>query len=485
MPSGLLRPVSAAHGDPDITAITYDSRKAVPGSLFVAWRGEKTDGHHFIPEAVRAGAVAVVGTDAAALADAGVPAFVAEHARRAMGLLSDAFLGRPSRSLLLTGVTGTNGKTTTVHLIERIWAGLGERTGRIGTLGVLIGDAGEEAANTTPEGPDVHGALRRMVDAGVTRAAMEISSHALDQERVAGLFVPVAVFTNLTQDHLDYHGDMPTYLAAKRRLFTEYEPRDGWAVINGDDPYGPALAGDSGRRILTYGTTGQADLRASDIAATASGIAFTLTWQGKSTKAALLLPGLFNVYNAMAALGAVVAAGAPLEPALEALRNVKGAPGRFESVDEGQAFAVLVDYAHTPDALENVLRAARQVTRNGRVLAVFGCGGDRDRTKRPLMGRIASEGADLAFVTSDNPRTEDPEAIIAEIVAGMSGAGNYAVIPDRRAAIWDAIAEARDGDTVVIAGKGHEDYQIVGSEKRHFDDREVAREALLARKDAR
>ncbi|HEY3413816.1 MAG TPA: UDP-N-acetylmuramoyl-L-alanyl-D-glutamate--2,6-diaminopimelate ligase [Armatimonadota bacterium] len=482
MPPGTLAPVGAPPRlDAQIDSIVYDSRQSAPGTVFVAMVGEKTDGHRFLPAAVEAGAV-VVGEDEDALRGCGGVAFLTPNSRRAIAELACSLYSHPSREMDVIGVTGTNGKTTTVHLIERLYAGLGFSTGRIGTLGVKIGDIEEEGAHTTPEAPDLQRTLRRMADAGVKKVAMEVSSHALAQDRTWGIVFPTVVFTNLTQDHLDYHHDMEEYFAAKRRLFTEYELSEGAAVLNADDPYGRRLAENCSREISMYGVNDGA-ARATDVRLLPGGSEFTLQIGQRFQHVRLMLPGLFNVYNALAALTAVHSDASQDPERLPAvLETLTGAPGRFEAVDEGQDFAVLVDYAHTPDALENVLRAARKITPNGRVLAVFGCGGDRDRTKRPLMGHIAGELSDLAFVTSDNPRTEEPQAIVAEVVAGMAGQHNYAVDPDRRAAIHAAIAEAQAGDTVVIAGKGHEDYQILGTVKHHFDDREVAREALKLRR---
>lgn len=486
LPEGMLRPIGKPPtADVPICDVLYDSRSARPGTLFVAMKGEKTDGHRFLPAAVGAGAV-VVGEDEGALTACGGTAFVTSNARRAIAELACAFYGHPSREMDVIGVTGTNGKTTTVHLIERLYAGLGYKTGRIGTLGVKIGDFEEEGAHTTPEAPDLQRTLRKMADAGVQKVAMEVSSHALAQDRTWGTRFPTVVFTNLTQDHLDYHRDMEDYFAAKKRLFTEYEPKsyldNGEATINADDPYSRLLTVGSQRAFADYGVNG-GKVRAMDIQLLPGGSEFTLKFYTQPHHVRLRLPGLFNVYNALAALTAVHhTGGGEVDRILHILQTLSGAPGRFEAVDEGQDFAVIVDYAHTPDALENVLKAARQITPEGRVLTVFGCGGDRDRTKRPKMGHIAGELSDLAFVTSDNPRTEEPDAIIAEVVAGMSGQNNFTTNPDRRAAIFAAIADAKTGDTVVIAGKGHEDYQILGTEKHHFDDREVAREALSVRR---
>ncbi len=490
LPAGTLEPVSpGAEPDRAVDGIAYDSRRVSPGSVFVAMRGVNADGHRFLPDAARLGAAALVGEDAdalrAAAVDSRIPAFVTDNARRAIAELSCALYDHPSRAMDVIGVTGTNGKTTTVHLIERLYAGLGFRTGRIGTLGTKIGDEELEGAHTTPEAPDLQKILRRMADAGVQKVAMEVSSHALAQDRTWGTVFSTVVLTNLTQDHLDYHADMEEYFRAKARLFTEYGPVEARAALNADDAHSARLNAVTGREALAYGLSETAMIRATEVVSAASGSSFNLSRPNWTLPVQLRLPGLFNVYNTLAALTSVHAnEDLDLEGwnrAVGLLETLSGAPGRFESVDRGQDFAVLVDYAHTPDALENVLRAAREITQ-GRVIAVFGCGGDRDRSKRPRMGRIGVAESDFAFITSDNPRTENPEAILQDIVDGLDGAENYAVDPDRRAAIFTAIAAARAGDTVVIAGKGHEDYQIIGTTKYHFDDREIAAEAIETRR---
>jgi UDP-N-acetylmuramoyl-L-alanyl-D-glutamate--2,6-diaminopimelate ligase len=497
MPSGALTPVGARGGTTrTIEAIAYDSRKAGPKTVFVAMRGAKTDGHQFLADAAKAGAT-LVGEDASALAGRGVPAFLTPNSRRAIAELSCALYGHPSREMDVVGVTGSNGITTTVHLIERLYAGLGFKTGRIGTLGVKMGEAEVEGAHTTPEAPDLQKTLREMADAGVRKVAVEVSSHALAQDRTWGTNFATVVFTNLTQDHLDYHADMEDYFHAKEQLFLQYRQNpvandrgDNFNVLNLDDPYGKRLWDEALYSAIPYGLEdhgfGGSQLRASDIQPRPSGSTFRLAYCNMDREVRLRLPGLFNVYNALAALGAVFSydefGHADWNRVVDVLESLTGAPGRFEAVDEGQDFSVLVDYAHTPDALENVLKAAREITPAGRVLSVFGCGGDRDRTKRPKMGRIGVGSSDFAFITSDNPRTEDADAIIRDVLAGVENATNFAADPDRRAAIFAAVAAARAGDAVVIAGKGHEDYQIVGTEKHHFDDREVAREALAARR---
>lgn len=488
LPANVLEPLAPDFGAARaVHEIAYDSRRVSPAAIFVAMRGVQSDGHRFLADAARAGAAALVGENAEALraaaAPGDIPAFVAANPRRALAELSCALYDHPSRTMDIIGITGTNGKTTTAHLVERLYAALGFQTGRIGTLGAKIGDEEMEGAHTTPEAPDLQKLLRRMSDAGVQKVAMEVSSHALAQDRAWGTRFPSVVYTNLTQDHLDYHADMEDYFRAKERLFTDYEPlgEGGRAVINADDAYGRRLLEGSRREATAYGIHG-GQVGARDVRPTPGGSAFTLECAGACYPVRLRLPGLFNVYNALAALAAVQGeTGESLEALLPLLESLTGAPGRFEAVDRGQDFTVLVDYAHTPDALENVLRAAREVTK-GRVLAVFGCGGDRDRAKRPKMGRIGVAESDLTFITSDNPRTEEPEAIIRDIVAGLNAATNYTVDADRRAAIFAAIHEAKPGDTVVIAGKGHEDYQILGTVKHHFDDREVAAEALDARR---
>jgi UDP-N-acetylmuramoyl-L-alanyl-D-glutamate--2,6-diaminopimelate ligase len=407
-----------------------------------------------------------------------------------MGPLAVRFWGDPSRDLTVAGITGTNGKTTTAFLLRAILESTGQRTGLLGTVKRIVGGREEEVLRTTPEAIDLQAVLRRMLEGGDEACAMEVSSHALAYGRSAGIDFDVKVFTNLTQDHLDFHSDMEDYFLAKRRLFFSGEKArafsPGVAVINIDDSYGARLAdelaaadslGPATSKLVTFSPSGkEADLRAADVEFDATGTRFRCLGPGGEARVEMPLPGDFNVENALAALSAAHALGVEAGRGARALSGVERVPGRFEPVDEGQPFAVLVDYAHTPDSLENVLRAARKLT-PGRLIGVFGCGGDRDREKRPLMGRIGTELSDLAVITSDNPRSEDPGAIIDQIVAGAEG--TYHVEPDRQSGIALALGAARPGDTVVIAGKGHEQGQeFEGGRKVPFDDRQVAREEL-------
>jgi UDP-N-acetylmuramoyl-L-alanyl-D-glutamate--2,6-diaminopimelate ligase len=394
-----------------------------------------------------------------------------------MAPVAARFFGDPTAELAVIGITGTNGKTTAAFLVRGILEAQGTQTGLLGTVKRVVGGVQEEVVRTTPEAIDLQGTFRRMLDGGDRACAMEVSSHALALGRADGIRFDVKVFTNLTQDHLDFHTDMEDYFRAKRLLFAELSP-EGTAVVNVDDPYGERLAGelrDSGAPLLTFSAAGSdADVRALDVEFDAAGARFRCAAPDGEAGVEMPLPGDFNVANALAALSAASALGVGIESAAAALADAERVPGRFEPVDEGQPFAVLVDYAHTPDSLDNVLRAARRVT-EGRLICAFGCGGDRDREKRPLMGRIAAEQSDLCIVTSDNPRNERPDAIIAEILDGIEDREGVVVEPDRRAAIAVALGAGRPGDTVVIAGKGHEQGQeFERGRKLPFDDREVA-----------
>ncbi len=475
-------PAAGALADAEVSGIAYDSRQVRPGHLFVAIPGTKVDGHDFVARALEAGAAAaIVGADRVAALPPG-RYLIAEDTREALAHAAAAFRDFPGRKLRAVGVTGTNGKTTTTHLIEAAMLACGWPAGVIGTLGARY-TAGSlittvDLGFTTPQAPETQQLLAMMADAGVRGLAMEVSSHALDQHRAACIDFNVGVFTNLTRDHLDYHGSEDAYANAKARLFATLAPT-AWAVVNADDPRSEQMLAAGPARRLTYGLRNAADLTLKDLMLGPAGSSGTLVTPDGERPFRLSLPGRFNVYNALAALGACRALDLDAELALDAIARVPGVPGRVERVTPpDHPFAVMVDYAHTPDGLENVLRAVRDFTR-GRVIAVFGCGGDRDRTKRPIMGRLAAELADLAIVTSDNPRSEDPLAIIAEIEAGMSG--DYEVMPDRAEAIRLAVCEARPGDTVLLAGKGHEPYQIIGDRRLAFDDREVAKLALRER----
>jgi UDP-N-acetylmuramoyl-L-alanyl-D-glutamate--2,6-diaminopimelate ligase len=475
--------VERVDGDADveIADLVYESERAGPGALFFCVRGERSDGHDFAADAIERGAAALV-TERAL--DLPAPQVVVADARTAMGPLAVRFWGDPSRELTVAGITGTNGKTTTAFLLRAILESAGTHTGLLGTVKRIVGGREEEVLRTTPEAIDLQGTLRRMLDGGDEACSMEVSSHALAYGRTAGIDFDVKVFTNLTQDHLDFHADMEDYFHAKRRLFLDAEEAgpssQGIAVINIDDPYGARLADElraARCELLTFSASGdEADFSAAHVDFDAAGTRFRCVGPGAEVHIEMPLPGHFNVENALAAVAAGHALGLELERSAPALARVQRVPGRFEPVEEGQPFAVLVDYAHTPDSLENALRAARRIT-SGRLITVFGCGGDRDREKRPLMGRIGTELSDLAVITSDNPRSEDPEAIIDEILAGAGG--ELQVEPDRRKAIALALGAAGPGDTVVIAGKGHEQGQeFEGGRKLPFDDRQVAQEEL-------
>jgi UDP-N-acetylmuramoyl-L-alanyl-D-glutamate--2,6-diaminopimelate ligase len=469
--------IGEAAPDVEVSALAYDNRAVTPGALFFCVRGFKADGHEFASDAVQRGAAALVVERPLAL---GVPEVQVEDARAAMADVAARFYGQPTETLKVVGVTGTNGKTTTTFLIRSILEAAGIQTGLLGTVTSIVGGEREEVVRTTPEAVELQGTFRRMLDAGDRAAAMEVSSHALQLRRVDGIHFAARVFTNLTQDHLDFHPTMEDYFAAKKMLF---ERPGGASIVNLDDRYGAQLAGELADPITFAIDAEDADYRATDVEFDTLGSRFTLRTPDGDVDVAMPLPGLFNVSNGLAAIAAARALGVPLGLAAQALADADRVPGRFEPVDEGQGFAVLVDYAHTPDSLENVLRAARAITK-GTLHVVFGAGGDRDRAKRPLMGAAASEGADRVIVTSDNPRSEDPEAIVDEVLAGTDGRAERE--PDRRRAIGLAIETARDGDVVVIAGKGHEQGQeFEDGRKEPFDDVTVAREALRAALGAR
>src|SRR3954452_13188323 len=454
-----------------VTGLAYASTSVSEGTLFFCVPGFKTDGHDFAPDAVARGAAALVCTRPLGL---GVPEVVVDDVRAAMADIAARFHGDPTSTLRVVGITGTNGKTTTAFLVRAILEAAGRRTGLLGTVASIVGGVEEPVERTTPEAVDLQATFARMLEAGDVACVMEGSSHALQLRRVDRVEFAARVFTNLTQDHLDFHPTMEDYFAAKRLLF---ERPGGPSIVNADDvEYGQRLAREIDG-VLTFAIDHDADYRALDVEFDTSGSTFTCAAPGGEQVAIRTrLPGLFNVSNALAAIAAAHSLGVPLDTAAEALQQAERVPGRFESVDEGQDFAVLVDYAHTPDSLGNVLRAARKITQ-GRLHVVFGAGGDRDRSKRPLMGRVASELADRAIVTSDNPRSEDPDAIVDEVYAGTVGGAEREV--DRRRAIALAVEGAEAGDVVVIAGKGHEQGQeFAGGRKEPFDDVAVARDAL-------
>jgi UDP-N-acetylmuramoyl-L-alanyl-D-glutamate--2,6-diaminopimelate ligase len=453
----------------EITNLAYSSERVRPGALFFCVPGFRADGHRFAPEAVARGAAALVCERPLGL---GVPEVVVEDVRAAMGPAAARYFGDPTHVLRVVGITGTNGKTTTAFLVREVLERAGIATGLLGTVVSIVGGREEPVERTTPEAIDLHGLLRRMLDEGDAACAMEVSSHALALGRTEGIRFATRVFTNLTQDHLDFHSSMEDYFTAKRRLFDG----PGAAVVNVDDPYGRRLAEELGPAATTYAVDSPAAYRAREVSFDAAGSRFTCHAPEGRVEVETRLPGRFNVQNALAALAAARSLGVELTRARDALAEAKRVPGRLEPVDEGQEFALLVDYAHTPDSLDNVLRAARALT-TGRLHVVFGAGGDRDRGKRPIMGEVARALADRVIVTSDNPRSEDPEAIAADIIAGTGS--DVELVLDRRAAIARAVETARAGDVVVVAGKGHEQGQeFAGGRKEPFDDREVAGEAL-------
>ncbi len=480
--------------NPGITGITYDSRETAPGSLFVAMRGGTADGNRFVRDAITAGAAAILTDSPESFAyceSTGVPVAQVEHGRRALAQASAALYGHPERRLALTAVTGTNGKTTTTFLTEALLRAAGRKCVLIGTIETHIAGEVRPTAHTTPESRDILQLFRDGADRGATEAVMEMSSHALDQERVYGLPVDVAIFTNLTQDHLDYHGTMDRYAAAKARLFVGIgAPLPRAAILNADDPYFPAMrsaAADCGT-VWTYSLQDAlADLHAKDINYGAGHTRFLLQTPQGTAEVKSRLTGRVNVYNLLAAIGAALARGLDLQTAVQSAADLLPVPGRFETVPNALGLTIVVDYAHTDDALRNLIAIARELTKGdkgkaGRVLTLFGCGGDRDRSKRPKMGRAAGEGSDAVIVTSDNPRSEDPASIAEEAMAGVreTVCPEVSIVLDRATAIARIIGMARPGDVVLVAGKGHEKTQTIGSKALPFDDVEVAVSVLQA-----
>jgi UDP-N-acetylmuramoyl-L-alanyl-D-glutamate--2,6-diaminopimelate ligase len=464
-----------------VTSVEVDSRQVTPGALFAALPGERTHGLRFADDAVRRGAVAILAGEPRPGSVRPDVAWVAvDEPRRAVALVARELAGRPDEELAVVGVTGTNGKTTVAHLLAAALEAGGLSTGILGTVGYRWPGSSLPAERTTPEAPQLYRMLRAMVEAGCRACAAEISSHALDRHRVAGLRPRAAVFTNLSPDHLDYHGDLERYFEAKARLFSALPP-SGTALLNADDPRSEALRRRTRARVLSYGLSPDADWRLADLRCAASGTRFRLRApNGAELHVASALPGRINALNLAAAVAAATALGVPAERAAAGAAAFRGVPGRFEKVDRGQSFLVWVDYAHTEDALAHALDTAREVT-EGRVIVVFGCGGERDRSKRPRMGAVAAARADLVIATSDNPRGEGPQAILDEIRPGL-GESSHRIEPDRARAIRLAIDAAAPGDTVLIAGKGHETVQVLADRAEAFDDREVAGAALEQRR---
>jgi len=484
----------------DIASIDYDSRTCAENSLFVAVPGLKTDGHDYIDQALCNSAVAVVYEKDSPL-PAGITAVKVANTRRALGILGRTFYGDPSSRLCLIGVTGTKGKTTITYLLESIFKAAGFSAGVLGTVNYRFGGKVLPAPNTTPESIEMQKILRQMADEGVTHVVTEVSSHAVDLKRVDDCAFDLGIFTNLAQDHLDYHETLENYYQAKKRFFTEVLPEGGKGrqpqrTINADDPWGKRLLSELGAGSLTYGIDNLCDVRAETYVLSIDGIEADIVSRWGAMSIASELTGKFNLYNILAAASAALLVGVAPKQIRDGIKNLKLVPGRLEKVATGlkPEPAVFVDYAHTEDALRKVLENLIQF-KQGKIITVFGCGGDRDRGKRPLMGAAVAEGSDKVIVTSDNPRTEDPLSIIAAIEKGISGTamtrvepadlnGNrskiYTVIPDRKTAIETAVAAADPADIILIAGKGHEDYQIIGTERRSFDDRLIAKQALAA-----
>jgi len=484
---GLIRADAALRAEAavgPVTGVVYDSRRAERGSVFLALKGLHADGSVFARDAIARGAAVVV-SEQSAPEGVHVPWAIVSDARVALAVLAAAFYRHPSREMQVIGITGTNGKTTTAHLVAAIFDAAGIPCGLLGTVAYRIRDDVREATRTTPEAPDVQQLLREMVDAGCGACAMEVSSHALSLKRADEMTFAAAIFTNLTRDHLDFHADMEAYFAAKRRLF-EMLPRDAPALLNGDDPRCAALIAVSGRPI-TYGVAKPADIMPGPMSFSMDGLDFDVRTPRGSIHVDSRLVGRPNVYNILAAVAATTALGLPFHAIERGIHDLEGVPGRFEVVSHAKdGVTVVVDYAHTDDALRNLLETARPLAR-GRLITVFGCGGDRDRTKRPLMGAVAGRLSDVIVITSDNPRSEDPARIIDEIQRGItpdtsrSGQQRLAIV-DRRQAIDKAVELARPGDLVLIAGKGHEKYQAIGDRVLPFDDVAVAREALARRR---
>lgn len=487
----------------DAQGVTYDSRNVAAGCLFVAIRGERYDGHDFVGDAIGKGAVAAVVEHA--LPEVAGNLILVKDARRALACIANNFYERPSEHLTMTGVTGTNGKTTTTYLLKSILEAWKKSVGLIGTIRYMIKDDIIPASHTTPESLEFQGLLKRMLLSGCTHIVTEVSSHALAQRRVEGTIFQTAVFTNLTRDHLDFHKTFEDYCSAKERLFKDLLTPNGTAVLNLDDAYGQRLDSELRRarpdlRILTYGLGAGAALRAGDVEVSSGGSKFQLSFSGKEYHVTTRLAGMPNVYNIMSATGASISLGVPWPVILAGIADAPEIPGRFEKVEAGQKFLCIIDYAHTEDALERLINTARQLISSGRsspaerndavsqdagrrrsrIITVFGCGGDRDRGKRPRMGEIATELSDFVIITTDNPRSEDAMNIIRDIESGAAKR-NYRIDPDRKEAIGQAVAMAEEGDIVLVAGKGHEDYQEIKGLRYPFSDIDVAMEKIRSK----
>jgi len=471
--------------DVELGGVQYDSRKVQRNDCFVAIKGGASDGHKFLQAAIANGAKVIVVEDDDAIPDplcmhAGVIKVVVPDTRKALAQIAGNYYEHPSRNMRVVGVTGTNGKTTTTHLLKSILECTGAKTGLIGTIEYRIGEKVIPATHTTPESLELQQLFTDMAKEGCTAVSMEVSSHSLDQSRVAGIDFDAAVFSNLTQDHLDYHKTMEKYFEAKKIFFDMLKP-EACAVFNVDDPYGVRIASSTAARKISYGIDHESDVRAERVSLSMNGTSLDILYQGERFTITTPLIGRFNAYNVLSAVAAALGMGISREKIQEGISRIANVRGRFERIASPKGWTAIVDYAHTPDALENCLRTIHDILPKedrGTIITVFGAGGDRDKTKRPLMGEIAGRMSDLVIVTSDNPRTEDPEAIIDEVLRGIVQHASVLRESDRACAIERALCAAKKGDVVLVAGKGHEDYQIIGKEKRHFSDREVIERLL-------
>ncbi len=464
----------------EINYISYDSRNVRPGSLFVCIKGFKTDGHQYIQSAINNGAIAILVEDEIKVENQEIVILRTNNTRQALSKLAANYYHNPSKKLCLVGVTGTNGKTTITHLIKAMLEGAGKKAGIIGTLYAKIGDREKDLKHTTPEAPEIEEFINLAVQEKADYVVMEVSSHALDLHRVDDLDFNVAIYSNLSQDHLDYHHSMESYREAKLKLFNMINAaKPGFTIVNADDSNADYFIAASNGQAITYGINQDSNVKALKLKTSLKGTSFLVKYNDQEFKINTKLIGLFSVYNILAAIAFGLQEGIDTAIIKRVLEDIEGVPGRFEQINCGQKFSVIVDYAHTPDGLENILKTARKIAEN-RIITVFGCGGDRDKTKRPLMGEIAALYSDFCVVTSDNPRSEEPQKIIEDIIPGLDKVehSRYAMIIDRREAIQHAINLARPGDLVIIAGKGHETYQLIGDQVLDFDDRRVAREIL-------
>ncbi|SKA83406.1 UDP-N-acetylmuramoylalanyl-D-glutamate--2,6-diaminopimelate ligase [Caloramator quimbayensis] len=459
--------------DREIESLSYNTSSVKPNSMFFCIEGVKTDGHIFAQKAIDSGASAiVVSKDIDINGNASI--IKVKDTREAMALMSSNFYGKPSQDINIIGITGTNGKTTSTFMIKSILDAYNKKTALLGTIYNIIGDKKEEAKRTTPESMDLQKMFFDMKKEGIEYCIMEVSSHSLELKRVFDVKFKAGIFTNLTQDHLDFHGTMENYFNAKMKLFECCDI----PVINVDDKYGKRAVDKLNRKIITFGIENDADVKGQDVIISEKGTNFKLKYKDESVSIGLHLPGKFNVYNALGAAAACLEMGIPLSAVKKGLENLESVPGRSEKIISKRGFTVVIDYAHTPDGIENILKTAREYTK-GRLTTLFGCGGDRDKTKRPLMGKAAGELSDFCIVTSDNPRTEDPKSIIEDILPGIDKTGcAYVIIEDRKEAIKYALDNAKAGDVIVIAGKGHESYQILKEKTIHFDEREIVNELL-------